>query len=262
MKVGNIVYRTGLFGMTPAMEAPEDLTATTNDAMKRAGGRNRQRSDFEPPQTSEQTQQENASGAGGDGSISADIDAITPDNAPGGGDQGGGGEPSDMGNPDAGGGDDFGMGDDGGMDDGMGGDDGMGDDMGGGDMGGGDYSDGEDPEEAAIKTPEDAIRISKLQQEMQQFYNIVVNTCDVLPSCAPPSSNEDLRKIYSSSTLHLNEAKELLLNLLTTKFTPGNYANKLRKYLALRHLYSTVLEVLNLHFGIVEAQKNPENKKG
>ena len=257
MKIDNVVYRRGLFGLTPAMEAPEDLTATTNDAMKRSGTRNRQQADFEPPTTSNETRQENAANAGGGDDISSDIDSITPENASGG----------DQNDAPAGGGNDAQSGDDAGsegsgdlgLDDGMsGGDDGMGDE-GGDEMGGGgdDFGgdSGEMGDEAPKETPEEAVRIRKLQELMNQFYIVLTNTCDSLSSAVIPSSTEEVQRIFASSTVHLNEAKSLLLDLLTTKFTPGNYAYKLRKYLALRHLYSTILEIIEMHSSIVESQR-------
>lgn len=230
--------------MSPAMEAPEDLTTTTNDAMKRAGGQNRQQSDFAPPTTSDETRAEDGGNLSSDGF--SDIDQITPDNAPGGGDDAGG-DNMNAGD-DAGG--DMGMGDD------MGGDDmGMGEDGGGGDdFGGSGMSDEAEP----TATPEEAIRIQNLQNGISQFYNILVNTCDTLSTTTVPSSTEELRRLYSSSIAHLSEAKSMAFDLLSTKFTPGNYAYKLRKYLALRHLYSTVLEVIKLHSDMVNGPESPE----
>ena len=90
---------------------------------------------------------------------------------------------------------------------------------------------------------------------MNQFYIVLTNTCDSLSSAVIPNSTEEVQRIFASSTVHLNEAKSLLLDLLTTKFTPGNYAYKLRKYLALRHLYSTILEIIEMHSSIVESQR-------
>lgn len=253
MKIDNVVYRHGLFGLTPAMEAPEDLTATTSDAMKRSGTKNRQNPDFEPPKTSEETKREDGGNVSGGDSLSADIDSITPENASG------GNEP--LSSNDAGGGDDSGGGgDDLGFDDGMaadGGDDsGDGDDFGeGGDDFGGD-SGGMGDEGTPEETPEEAVRIRKLQEVMSQFYTVLSNTCDSLASTVIPSASEDVQKIIASTTVHLNEAKGMMLDLLTTKFTPGNYAYKLRKYLALRHLYSTALEIIEMHSSIVEGQRN------
>lgn len=257
MKIDNVVYRMGLFGLTPAMEAPEDLTATTNDAMKRSGTRNRQQADFEPPTTSDETRQENAADAGGGDDISSDIDSITPENTSG-GDQN---DAPTGGGIDAQGGDETGgEGGDLGLDDGMGGgDDGMGDEGGADDMGGGGDNFGGDSggmgDDAPKETPEEAVRIRKLQELMNQFYIVLTNTCDSLSSAVIPNSTEEVQRIFASSTVHLNEAKSLLLDLLTTKFTPGNYAYKLRKYLALRHLYSTILEIIEMHSSIVESQR-------
>ena len=264
MKIDNMVFRYGLFGMTPAMEAPEDLTATTNDAMRRSGTRNRQPSDFEPPTTSNETRQENASGAGNnDGNISSDIDSITPENASGG--PADNANPNNEGNaPNDGGGGDAG-GDELGLDDGMAADDGMnddgsggGDDMGGGDFGGSD--DGMGGDDTPPESPEDAIRIRRLQDIMNQFYIVLCNTCDSMTRTVIPSADEDLQKIYASSTANLNAAKAMLLDLLTTKFTPGNYAYKLRKYLALRHLYSVVLEIIEMHSDAIDAQRTSGQK--
>lgn len=254
MKIGDTIYTKSLFSnrWTPAVEAPEDLTATTNDMMRRASSaRNADHGDFNPGRTSEQTRQEDASNAQppADGGLSDDLSSITPDNAPPG--------PADAGE-DASGNPDDPMGGD---DAGMGGGDDMGmDDMGGGgDMGGDMSSDpmgGDTPQE----TPEEALRISKLQKDMSQFFQVVTNTLDSLTSYVVPASTSELRKIYNSSVDNLTGVKEVLLNLLSTDFLPGNYAYKLRKYVALRHVYSTVLEVLNLHFQILKREieaKNP-----
>lgn len=242
MKIDNMVFRYGLFGMSPAMEAPEDLTATTNDAMRRSGTRNRQQSDFEPPTTSNETRQENASGG--------PADNANPNNE--------GDAPNDGGGGDAGG-------DELGLDDGMAADDGMNDDGSGGgdDMGGGDFGgsgDGMGGDDTPPESPEDAVRIRRLQDIMNQFYIVLCNTCDSMTSTVIPSADEDLQKIYASSTANLNAAKAMLLDLLTTKFTPGNYAYKLRKYLALRHLYSVVLEIIEMHSDAIDAQKTSGQK--
>lgn len=258
MKIGDTIYTKSLFSnkWTPAVEAPEDLTATTNDMMRRASSaRNADPGDFNPSRTSDQTRQEDAGNAQppAGGGLSDDLGSITPDNAPPGpGDAGGdaGGNPDDSMGGDANmGGDDAGGGDDMGMDD-MGGSGDMGGDMGSDPMG------GDTPQE----TPEEALRIVKLQKDMSQFFQVVTNTLDSLTSYVVPASTDELRKVYNSSVDNLTGVKEVLLELLSTDFLPGNYAYKLRKYVALRHVYSTVLEVLNLHFQILKREieaKNP-----
>lgn len=257
MKIDNMIYRRGLFGLTPAMEAPEDLTATTNDAMRRSGTKNRQSSDFEPPKTSEETKREDGGNVGSGDNLSTDIDSITPENTPG-------GKGSDANEPpspnDAGGNNPGGEDDDLGFDDGMaaeGGDDpGGGDGFGGGSDDFGEDSGGVGDEDTQEETPEEAVRIRKLQEVMSQFYTVLTNTCDSLASTVIPSASEEVQKVIASTSVHLNEAKGMMLDLLTTKFTPGNYAYKLRKYLALRHLYSTALEIIEMHSSIVESQRN------
>jgi hypothetical protein len=106
-------------------------------------------------------------------------------------------------------------------------------------------------------TPEQSQSIVKLQQNMSQFYRVLSSTISSLGDYSAPSSSEDLRKIFNGAMDHLTRSKELLLDLLTTDFTPGNYAEKLRKYVALRHVYSAVLEMLDLHFNMLDQ----ENKK-
>ena len=190
---------------------------------------------------------------------STDVDRLEPDNAPSTpADMAGGEDDPNMGGDAAGGEggdelglDDTGMGD---MDDLGGGNDA------GGDMGndsGGDDANGELPQE----TPEQARAINNLQQNMSQFYRVLSNTIDSLSSYNMPSSTKELQQLYSSSLDHLTGAKSVMLKLLSTDFTPGNYAYKLRRYVALRHLYSTVLEVINLHFAIMKREidaKNPQ----
>ena len=250
MKIDNRIYTKSLFDShwTPAVEAPEDLAATTNDMMRRAGSaRNADPGNFDPARTSDETRQQDGGNISDDtGSMSDDMGVLTPDNAPG----GGGDDLGDMGGGDTGG-DDLGLGDMGGGDDmGMGG----GDDMGGSDMGGG--MGGEDlPQE----TPEQAINIVSLQKKMSQFYQVLENTVDALSEYAAPASTPELQRIYSAAINHLTCAKENLRDLLVTDFLPSNYAFKLRKYVALRHVYSTVLEMLNLHFKILHQEIEAKN---
>jgi hypothetical protein len=234
MKMSN-VYMT----MLDAMEA-DDLTVTTDELMKRASGSRADQGSFEPPKTSEETQQQN--GANVDrGAMSGNTDALEP--GPDGAAQQNQGQDPDLG-----------------LDTMEGG----GDDMGGEDMGGDMGQDGAPPddgmggeEEQPSMTPEQSQSIVKLQQNMSQFYRVLSSTISSLGDYSAPSSSEDLRKIFNGAMDHLTRSKELLLDLLTTDFTPGNYAEKLRKYVALRHVYSAVLEMLDLHFNMLDQ----ENKK-
>ena len=233
---------------TKAFEAPEDITATTNDMMRRAGGRQADPGNFEPSRTSEETRQEDGGNVNRD-NISGQVENVEPDNAPT--------TPGDTGadiDGDAGGGDDLGLDDLGGGDDTSGNNDmgGDGDDFGGGDTG---MDDGSVKKEK----PEDAINILNLQKNMNQFYHSLVNTLDNLTSYNSPASTPELKKIYSSSVTNLTECKNMIFQLLSTDFTSGNYAYKLRRYIALRHVYSTVLEVLNLHFKVLKEEVSNKN---
>ena len=87
---------------------------------------------------------------------------------------------------------------------------------------------------------------------MNQFYQVLKNTCDSLTDYSAPSSTEDLQRIFNQAVGHLSAAKEMLFNLLTSPFTSANYADKLRKYVALRHVYSTILNVLDIHFDVLD----------
>ena len=207
---------------------PDDITASTDDAMRRASGRRADAGDFDPSRTSEETRAENADNAGGEAGM-ADIDTVEPDTP---------GENPDADNPDdMGGGDDLGGGDMGDMgedDPDAGGDTGMGDDQ------------------APNETPEQAKQIFFLQKKMNQFYQVLKNTCDSLTDYSAPSSTEDLQRIFNQAVGHLSAAKEMLFNLLTSPFTSANYADKLRKYVALRHVYSTILNVLDIHFDVLD----------
>lgn len=214
---------------TRATEAPNpnDLTASTDDAMKRASGNNADRGDFDPGRTSDQTNQEDANDTQGEAGM-GDIDSVEPD-TPGENPEG-----DDMGGDDiGGGGDDFG-GDMGGDDPNAGGDTGMGDDQ------------------TPNETPEQSKQIFYLQKKMNQFYQVLKNTCESLTDYSAPSSNDDLLRVYNQAVGHLSSARDMLYDLLTSPFTSANYADKLRKYVALRHVYSTILNVLDIHFNILD----------
>ena len=250
MKIDGKTYTKSIFSKqwTPAMEAPEDLTATTNDMMRRATNSRNAPGGFEPTRTSDETRQEDGGNVQENpNSMSDDMSSLTPDNAPA--DAG-----SDMPQDDAGGmGDDMGTGgDDMGMDD-MGGDDMGGNDMSGGDMGGG-MGEGTPKE-----TPEQAQNIVALQNRMSMFYKVLENTIEALSNYTAPASTVELQNLYTSSINHLTSAKESLRDLLVTDFLPSNYAYKLRRYVVLRHVYSTVLEVLDLHFKVLKQEVEAKN---
>lgn len=264
MKFQGKTYVKSIFGKdwTPAVEAPEDLTATTNDMMRRAGTRRADTGNFDPSRTSDETRRQDGGNINMD-NTSTNVDQLEPDNAPSTpADMAGGADDPNLGGDAAGreGGDELGL-DEGGDATGMGDMDDLGGGAdAGGDMGGdfgGDAADGELPKE----TPEQARAINNLQQNMAQFYRVLSNTIDSLSSYNMPSSTKELQQLYSSSLDHLTGAKSVMLNLLTTDFTPGNYAYKLRRYVALRHLYSTVLEVVNLHFNIMKREIDAKNSQ-
>ena len=208
---------------------PDDITASTDDAMRRASGRRADTGDFDPSRTSEETRAENADNAGGEAGV-ADIDTVESR-----------------------------------------------------------YAWRKIPmpiiltiwaEETIsvvkiwvtwaemllmlvetlvwgmIKHPTKLLsrqnRFSFCSKKMNQFYQVLKNTCDSLTDYSAPSSTEDLQRIFNQAVGHLSAAKEMLFNLLTSPFTSANYADKLRKYVALRHVYSTILNVLDIHFDVLD----------
>ena len=211
-----------------AMEAPgepDDITASTDDAMRRAGGRNADTGDFDPSRTSDQTREEDGQELGGDTGM-GDIEDVEPDDA-------GGASPDDAGDDMGGeGGDDMNMG---GMDD-QGGspDQGIGDDQ------------------TPNETPEQSKSIYNLCMKMNQFFQVLSNTVEALNAYSMPNCSPQMMKVYNTAVNHLAKAKEMLYDLMTTQFTPANYADKLRKYIALRHVYSTILNVLDIHFNTLD----------
>jgi hypothetical protein len=236
MKIGETLYRRNIFNELVAMEAgePEDITATTDDMMKRAGGANADTGEMNPSRTSEETQQANGGNVDRD-AMSGNTDGLNPD-------------------PNAGGTDDTGMGD---MDD-LGG----GGDMGG--EGGGDMGGGMEPQEdqAPPESPEQAEQILKLQKNMTTFYRILSNTLDTLNGYSAPATTPELRKIYNAGVSHLTSAKEMMTDLVSTDITSANYPDKLRKYITLRHVYSAVVEMLTLHFQVLEEGQSGSSKTG
>lgn len=224
-----------------AMEAdddsPTDLTAATNDAMKRASGKNADTGDLNPSRTSDETKSENADTTER-GGLSDDLTSINPDDAEtpveGADDVGGDGPDDESGDAD--------MGDDSGMD--------------------GNDSSSEDnslPQESA----EQAMAILKLQKNMTAFYQTLANMMDELHNYSAPASSPELRDIFNAAVDHISSAKEMMFDIASSKITPANYADKLRKYIALRHVYSVVLDMLRLHFqaldeesGVLKSDRN------
>lgn len=228
-----------------AMEAdgPEDLTASTNDAMRRANSTTN-RPSTDPTRTSEDTQQEDATNTER-GNMSGDMSNVTPDDP-------NAAAPTDTGaNPEEGGDDGTGLDDLGGADGGddMSMDDGTGDDM-GGDMGG--SMGEEDPLPPA--TAEQGRQIINLQTNMSAFYQTISNMLNILSNYAAPSSDPDLRDLYNNCVDHVSEIKAILEDTFDTPITSVNYPNKLRKYVALRHAYSAILEMLDIHFDVLSEQ--------
>lgn len=226
---------------TGAMEAgPEDLTTTTSDLMKRAGSATNGPDDqFEPPTTSEETQQENAAGTER-GAMSGDMDNVTPDDGMGGG--------GDMGI-----GTDDGMG---GMDDGMdGGDMGMDDGMGGGDAyggGGGGFGDGE--ENPFKGKPDRARAVYRLYVTLEQFSKVLDSMSESLTNYVAPTTSQELRDLYNHCCLYIEECRQQMRQLMETDFTPDNYSMKRRRYVAIRHVYSGVVDILALHFKMLQTE--------
>lgn len=241
-------------GMRRAYEAPEDLTTTTSTMMKNASSRRQRPAGqvFEPERTSDATQNAEQSGDTQSNELGG-IDTINVDS---------GTDPNPDSTEPPSDGDDATANDDGGDGDDMGdmGMDDTGDDSGNSmdDGSGGSFDDGT---EVPKETPDQAISVQNLQQNMSHFYRILQNTIDTLSSYSAPATTSELQSLYTSSISHLTSAKERLFDLLVTDFLPSNYAYKLRQYIALRHVYSTVLEVLNLHFDILSKETNVDNGK-
>lgn len=226
MRIDNIPYRRDIFGrLVPATEA-EDLTEVTDDMMKRAGTKQADKGNLSPEPPAD-----NDADAGGD--TGADIGT---DGGDMGGDTGDLGEPPDA--PD--------MGGEGG-DDGMGGDDGT------------DMGEDEQDENLANESPETINSVTKLHKNMTAFYRAVTSAADTLGKFSVPASSDELRIIYSDALTHLNEMKEIIFDELSSDFTVKNYGVKLRKYVALRHVYSTVLEMISLHFDILDKENQRKN---
>lgn len=119
--------------------------------------------------------------------------------------------------------------------------------------------DGDMGEETPKETPEQAQNIVALQNRMSMFYKVLENTIEALSNYTAPASTVELQNLYTSSINHLTSAKEALRDLLVTDFLPSNYAYKLRRYVVLRHVYSTVLEVLDLHFKVLKQEVEAKN---
>ena len=229
---------------TRATEAgPEDLTTTTSDLMKRAGSATNAPDDqFAPPTTSDETMQENAAGTER-GAMSGNMDAVTPDDGMGGMDDMGMGMDDGMG-----GGGNLGMGGMGGMDDGMG----------GGGFGGGGF--GGEEENPFKGKPDRARAVYRLYTNIERFNKTLGAMSDSLADYVAPTSSQELSQLYSHCVSHIEECRSRIKELLESDFTPDNYPSKLRKYMACRHVYAGVLEILNLHFKMLKVdQKNQKS---
>lgn len=210
----------------PAMEADDDnvpdLTKTTETMMKTVGAP--PESQMEPATTSEETRK--ADGGEVDrNALSTRTDNLlntpNPENPPDPLDGEGENTP-----PDEGAGEDTGMED---IDNSLG-------------------------EPAEQLSPQQKRSIGDLRKNMDHFYQNLANSIETLSNYSPPASSEELRKIYNHSVSHLNDAKELLHEMLTQEMTPENYPEMLRKYISLRHVYSIVLEMMKLHFDALNVE--------
>lgn len=214
-------YRKNLFGQwVPAMEAgpdggPEDLTATTDTMMRQASGKRADPGNMEPPTTSDDTQAQNDDLANGTPPPEGGDDPI--------------GDLEDAAAPPGG--------EDGGAD--IGGDT-------GGDAGG---DTGTNPSPDQLRMPKNHY---KLFQDMSNFRNSCMTTYETLTNYSTPAANEEQRKIYSSAINHLTDMQTLLDDMLTSPFDENSYVTKLRKYVALRHVYSSVLDMLAIYFDILD----------
>lgn len=235
---------------TPAMEDDiADLTSETRSLVRstaRNAGRAAAGGD---PMTNDPTTGDGGGEPGGGlANANGEDPGANPDDAGGGLAPDGGGDDMGMGDM---GGDDMGMGDDG-----MGsGDDGMGgmDDMGG--MGGGGELEPGDPD------PHKAQLIVNLQENVTNLYGSLTSLESALHDYNAPSATPELRQSYNDILRQMARAKSLLEDLLSTKFLVENYPSKLRRYTVLRHVYSMIVDQLDLHFQAVDAEsgRSPED---
>lgn len=221
----------------PAIEAPADITKTTDTMMKSIGGDEPDPGDLDPATTTNETQNANGDNIDNSGDISTNTDNIlnTPD-AP---------EPQE-GNVD--------------MPEGEGGD--MGDmgndstDEGGDDMGGAeDMAPPEPP-----MTPEQIKSITKLRDSMNYLYDVIRSNLDLLGDYAPNTANPDAQEIYYNIINHLGECKEMLYKQLSAEITVDKYPDFLKKYIAIRHVYDICLNMLNIHFQVMDITSDKKDK--
>ena len=219
----------------PAIEAPVDITKTTDTMMKSIGGDEPDPGDLDPTTTTNETQNANGDNIDNSGDISTNTDNIlnTPD-AP---------EPQE-GNVD--------------MPEGEGGD--IGDDTtmgeGGDDMGGAeDMAPPEPP-----MTPEQIKSITKLRDSMNYLYDVIRSNLDLLGDYAPNTANPDAQEIYYNIINHLGECKEMLYKQLSEEITVDKYPDFLKKYIAIRHVYDICLNMLNIHFQVMDITSDKKDK--
>ena len=221
-----------LFG--PAMEAPTDITKTTDTMMKSIGGNNPDSGDLDPDVTSDSSKAADGDNIDNRGDINTNTNNIlnTPD-AP---------EPHQEeeltetdgtpmeDNPDETGDD---MGDTDNQNDGAMNQDNMG-----------------TPEEPI--TPEQIQSLKKLRENMNLFYNNLCSNIELLGDYSPNSIVPEAQEIYFKIISHFNECKKQLFTILTTEFTITEYPDLLKKYIAIRHVYYICLNMLNSHFEILD----------
>lgn len=216
-----------LFGS--AMEAPIDITKTTDTMMKSIGGNNPDTGELDPNITSDSSKAANGDNIDNRGDINTNTNNIlnTPDTP----------EPQEEPkpenntteeNPDE-------------TEDDVG-DNTQNDDVNQNDMG--------EPEEPI--TPEQVQSLKKLRENMNLFYNNLCSNIELLGNYSPNSIIPEAQEIYFKITSHLNECKKQLFTLLTTEFTITLYPDLLRKYIAIRHVYDICLNMLNNHFEILD----------
>lgn len=228
---------------TPAMEDDiADLTSETRSLVRStARSAGRANAGGENPMGDDPT---GGLDTGGD---LADANGESPDANP----EAGGGLAPD------GGGEDMGMDDMGGDDMGMGNGGGM-DDMGGGDMGG---MGGDGELDPGDPDPHKAQLIVNLQENVTNLYGSLTSLESALHDYNAPSATPELRQSYNDILRQMARTKSLLEDLLSTKFLVENYPSKLRRYTVLRHVYSMIVDQLDLHFQAVDAEsgRSPED---
>lgn len=214
-----------------AMEAPMDVTAETERTMQTMGGDNPQETPADPTRTSTATAAADGGDIDNDGALSTDTNNIldTPENE----------------TPD-----DAGIGEDDAMVEGDNPDDpnAMGDTG----MAGDTTNDLQEQANQTNATAQQIESLKKLRDEIDALYHIIQGNIEILGSYTPNSAIKEAQDIYFKVQSHLNHCSEYLYNMLTDEFNVTKYPDLLQKYIAIRHIYDLTLNMLNMHFNILD----------